>query len=209
VNSKLYSLLVMTGFFVVGVSVIHSTHGRYLISRDPAAIRQIYDFTHLRGTALEVAAKERIMQGFDIAKSADEVAFTIGHFAFINASGEKTFACREYGKLILNFEADGMAVSGERPQMTVHANCEISTDLALINPMRLPIAEIFSQKPADGEFEFHEAGKVSLVRFSHLSDEWPRKWILVGVQMSGTTSSLNIDGVEVRKILGQPTVISF
>lgn len=187
--------------------MIRSTTSKFLIARDPAAIRQVYDFSHLRGTALENAAKERVLAGLEINKGEGRLAFGLGHFAMMGANGEKTLACREYESLALSFEAEGVVVGGERPVMEVEGGCQFSEDLSRINPLSLPVARILGERPSDGEFAFHDEGGVR-VRFHNIADEWPRKWVLVGIKLSGK-GRLHVDRNDLGRILGHPFLIQF
>lgn len=193
--------------FAIGYGMVKSTTSQFMIGRDPAAIRQSYDFTHLRGSALDVAMKERTLAGLDFVRGQGELGIQLGHFALVNPAGEKTLACREYPKVTMAFEAEGVVVNGERPRMEVEGGCEFNEDLTRINPLMIPVASILGEKPADGEFQFRD-GKPVVIRFSNLSDEWPRKWVLVGVKMSGR-SEFQMDRNDVLKILGRPTLIQF
>lgn len=194
-------------FFGIGFSAILATSPKFIISRDPAAIRQVYDFSHLRGSALEVAMKERVIGGLEVFQEARQIGVGVGHFAFVNSAGEKTLGCREYGKITFKFEAEGIVVNGERPVMEVEGACEFSEDLAHISPLYIPVARIFAEKPADGEFQFRD-GKEITVRFSNLSNEWPRQWVLVGTKMSGGHSDFIVNRNDLGKVLGRPFVLN-
>lgn len=194
-------------FFAVGFAIIFNTTSKFQVSRDPAAIRQVYDFSHLRGSALEGAMKERLVAGIEVFKQEQGLGLGFGHFAFVNANGEKTLGCREYSKMTLQFEAEGVVVNGEKPKMEVEGTCEYSDDLAKINPLWVPVARIMGERPADGEFQFRE-GKGIIVRFANISDEWPRKWVLVGMNMKGQSKEMSVDRNEIGKILGHPMLVN-
>jgi hypothetical protein len=202
-----FRISILGFFFAVGFSVIHETSPKFISARDPAAIRQVYDFSHLRGSALDVAMKERMVAGLEVFRESERIGLGIGHFAFVNGGGEKTLGCREFGKVMMTFEAEGVVVNGERPMMQVEGACEFSEDLAKVNPLYIPVSRILGERPADGEFQFRE-GKEVTVRFSNLSDEWPRKWILVGMTMNGTRADFSVDRNDLNKILGHPFLIN-
>lgn len=207
-KTNVIRLFIFAAFFACGFSIVTRTSPRFTINRDPAAIRQVYDFSHLRGSALEVAMKERMVAGLEVFKSDGRVGLALGHFAFVNASGEKTLGCREYGKVTMVFEAEGIVVNGERPSMEVEGACEFSDDLAKVNPLYIPVARILGEKPADGEFQFRD-GKEVTVRFGNLSDEWPRKWVLTGLRLGGPKSTeFAVGRNELTKILGHPFLIN-
>lgn len=207
-KSNVVRLFLFAAFFAGGYSIIVKSSPRFTIARDPAAIRQVYDFSHLRGSALEVAMKERMVAGLEVYKGDGRVGLALGHFAFVNGNGEKTLGCREYGKVTLVFEAEGIVVNGERPSMEVEGACEFSDDLAKVNPLYIPVARILGEKPADGEFQFRD-GKEITVRFGNLSDEWPRKWVLTGMKLGGAKSpGFTVGRNELAKILGHPFLIN-
>ena len=138
--------------FVAGYSIIHyTTTDAYQISRDPAAIGRIYDYSKLNGEELRTAVKQRLLAGFEVDKRADEQGVSLGHFVFIDSNGDKKFACQEYNKIALTFLADGMAAAGEQPTMQVEGACEFSGEVSKINPLWIPVAKILNEKPADGD----------------------------------------------------------
>lgn len=205
-KTTVFRLATFIIFFAVGFNIIIATSSRFQINRDPAAIRQVYDFSHLRGSALENAVKERMLAGLEVHKETDRFGIGFGHFAFLNPGGEKTLGCREFSRMVINFEAEGIVVNGERPRMEVEGACEFSSDLSLIDPLYIPVAKIMGERPADGEFQFRE-GQGITVRFSNISDEWPRKWILTGMKMVGKTD-FTVDKNDLDKILGHPFLIN-
>jgi hypothetical protein len=197
--------------FLAGYAVIHftSTPGAQ-ISRDPAAIGRIYDFSHLSGENLSTAVKQRLLAGFEVQKADGEQGIGFGHFVFIDSQGQKKFACQEFSKVLITFEADGVAVAGQAPQMEVEGACEYSTDMTKINPLWIPVAKILGEKAADGEFQFNE-GKAITLRFNNLPEEWPKTWLLKSVQLKKENSpnTVTIDRQEVSRIVGHPMVLKF
>ncbi|MBK7960620.1 MAG: hypothetical protein IPK04_05060 [Bdellovibrionales bacterium] len=176
-------------------------------SRRPAAIRPYYDFTNLRGSALEVALKERVVSNLEIVHKDKDVGLAFGHFAFTNSASEKTFGCNEYKNVTLKFESADMAISGEKSRMEVQSDCVASADITMIEPIWLPLSKIYIDKPTDGDFQFME-GQKTAVHFSNISDEWPKKWHLIGVKLSNPTHELSVDRNEMLKIIGKPIVLS-
>ncbi len=197
--------------FVAGYSIIHyTTTDAYLISRDPAAIGRIYDFSKLNGEELRTAVKQRLLAGFEIEKRADEQGVSLGHFVFIDSNGDKKFACQEYNKIALIFLADGMATAGEQPTMQVEGACEFSGEVSKINPLWIPVAKILNEKPADGEIQFNQGNPITL-RFNGIPSEWPKTWILKSVELKKDNSSdtMSVEGGEISKYLGHPAVLKF
>lgn len=188
-------------FFSLGISIISITSPRFVGGRDPAAVRASYDFSHLRGSALNSAMKGRALAGLSVHKTSSDVGLALGHFTLVNPAGEKTLACREYEKIQLAFEAEGVSVDGNKPVMEVEGECRFTEDLAFVQPVMIPVSKILGEKPADGEFRFMEGQDVA-VRFSHVLDEWPRRWILTDVRFVGKKSSFAISRNEIHDKLG-------
>lgn len=194
--------------FLIGLGLIHLSEKKFARQRDPAAIRQVFDFSRLRGSALEIAVKERLISGLDIYKSEEGFGLSLGHFAFQKENGEKTLGCQHFSKVIMNFEAEGYAVSGNKTSMEIEGHCEYSTDLARINPLVVPMLKILAEKPGDGDFNFQQGKAISL-KFLNVPEEWPRKWVLIGVRIEGSGQSISVDRNEVAQILGHPLIVSY
>lgn len=200
--------------FAVGFYLVFYPTGEEYFRRNPAAIKNNFDFSHLRGEKLFEAAKQRLIAGLELGKNVPgkpaEARIGLGHFVFTNEQGEKRLACQEFGKVSLSFEAEGVSVAGEKPVMEIEGRCEFSPDMTKINPLYLPIAKILGERPGDGEFEFNDGPKV-IVRFTNLPDEWPRTWLLKSVKLLSdkNTAAVVIESDEVARYMGHPMVLNF
>ncbi|WP_413585691.1 hypothetical protein [Bdellovibrio sp. HCB274] len=195
--------------FVAGYALVYKNTEFTSISRDPAAVRAGYDFSHLSGENLQDAVKQRLVSGFELKKAPGASGLSLGHFVFVDQYGQRKLACQEFAKVSFVFEAEGVSVSGEKPSMEVEGACEYSNDMAKINPLWVPIAKILGENPADGEFNFNEGNAVT-VRFANLPDHWPKTWLLKSVRMKNVNSSdLTIESNEVARYLGHPIVVNF
>ncbi|MBO9667074.1 MAG: hypothetical protein J7501_09705 [Bdellovibrio sp.] len=196
--------------FAVGYSFMSYSTDITQISRDPAAVKNGFDFSHLSGEKLQDAVKQRLLAGFEFKKSHDGTGIGLGHFVFIDQKGEKKLACQEFGKVSLTFEAEGMSVGGDKPTMELEGVCEFSRDMARIHPLFLPIAKILGEKPADGEFQFNEQNGV-IVRFTNIPEEWPRTWLLKSVKLKNDNKNeaVIVESNEVSRYLGHPVVLTF
>lgn len=196
--------------FGVGYSIMLKTSVWEPIARDPAAVRQVYDFSNLSGSDLTVAMKKRLLSGSAIVRQQHSLGVELGHFALAKITGEKTLACQEFQKVTLHFEAEGMATSGERPVMEVEGACEFSADMMKINPILIPVDKILAEKPSDGEIQYREGQPVT-VRFHGVNEDWPTRWLLKSVRLSnaGEQKELLVDAEEVSQILGRPMMVNF
>jgi hypothetical protein len=204
----IFGLFAFSFLFGYGVMVHTSEWGP--IARDPAAVRQVYDFSSLSGSELNQAMKKRLLSGASVIRQQSSLGVELGHFAMAKLTGEKTLACQEFDKVVLKFEAEGVAISGERPEMEVEGACEFSSDMTKINPIFIPVDRIMAEKPGDGEIQYRE-GKAVTLRFHGMPDQWPTSWLLTSVRLSnpGQQKELLIDTEEVNQILGRPMMVNF
>ncbi len=181
-------------------------------SRDPAAIRKVYDFSQLDGNALDQASKQRLVSGAKMYKEAEEIGIELGHFVLKGADGQKAFACQKYSHIVLQFEGDGSASNGEKPSMEVEGSCEISSaDVNSISPLWIPVAKILGEPVADGEFDFRDGHPVK-VRFANVNQEWPTAWRLRGVKLinqSDPEKEVSIVDKEIQQFSDRPFVVNF
>lgn len=196
--------------FMTGYSVIYFTSSDNSIARDPAAIGKIYDFSHLNGEELNTAIKRRLISGLQVQKTQGDQEISLGHFAFIDQTGHKKFACEEFDKVAMVFQAEGVSVSGEPPQMEIEGDCRSSQDVGKIDPVWVPVSKILAEKSVDGELEFKDNRLVTL-RFNHLPEEWPKTWVLKSVRLfkKDTLQALTIQKEELAQIQDQPSVLRF
>lgn len=196
--------------FAIGYVAVQMNTELYQAQRDPAAVRNNFDFSHLRGEKLHEAVRQRLLAGLDLQKTSEGSGIGLGHFVFVNAGGEKKLACQEFGKVSLSFEAEGMSVAGDKPTMEIEGRCEFSADMTRINPLFIPIAKILGENPGDGEFHFKEGSGVT-VRFANIPEAWPRLWLLKSVKIVNEKSSaaVVIESDEVARVLGHPVVLNF
>lgn len=196
--------------FALGYGLLKSNTEEYQIQRDPAAIRGKFDFSDLRGHQLQNAVKARLLTGLQLKKSPEGTGIGLGHFVFVNAKNEKRLACQEFQKVSLNFEAEGMSVGGDKPQMEIQGECVSTPDLSGINPLFVPVAKILNERPGDGEFQFNEGRKLT-VRFENVPEAWPKLWLLKSVKLINEKDSeaFVIESDEVAQTLGHPVVFSW
>ena len=178
-------------------------------SRDPAAIRRMYDFSNLQGSALQTALQHRLVDGARVVANEGKQGVELGHFVVMNDKGEKVFACQKYNKVILSFEADGVAVAGEKPELEVEGPCEMAENINTIAPVWVPLARVLGEPVSDGEFDFKEGQPVRL-RFKAVADNWPKNWALKSVRLtSGGGEVIDVNPDALRERLDKPLVLSF
>lgn len=215
----------VTGFikgFFIGFSVTVAVLGGSVLakrlfdthsSRSPAAIDKaaIFDVSYLEGGALKSASARQLLQSAEIVAQKEELGVSLGHFVTKNETGEKKFLCDVYDHVSLRFEAEGIAISGERPSLEVMGPCQVSENLNKMRPLYIPIAEIKAQPPADGELSFGQH-KDQVYRVSNVSGQWPTTWVLTEVRVSRKDApgqTLFLDRRDVYNFSSKPIMMSW
>ncbi|MCB0341174.1 MAG: hypothetical protein H6626_12540 [Pseudobdellovibrionaceae bacterium] len=167
--------------------------------RQPAAINKIFDYSHLEGTALKLAAQERLVESAKVEVSDRQVGIALGHFVTKSDQGRKILACQRYSKLELEFIAPGIAVNGLPPKMIVESPChENDQDINRMATIWLPLGELYASAPSDNfEQQYFNNLPVTL-RMENLGGQWPDKWVLNSVQLKGEMDDLTISKDDIR-----------
>lgn len=202
----IHALSVLIFAFAIGQFIIYKTNDKFAVHRDPAAIRQTYDFTNLRGSALDIALKQKVLGDLEIVKTADNFGISFGHFAFSTSDGQKFLGCEYYNNVVIVFESEGTAVNGEKATMEITAPCKYSENLTKIKAALIPIKKIMAEKPQEGEMSFQGEIPVN-IKFQNLADSWPTQWHMITVRMEAPQYVFIIDRNEIAKIIGQPLLI--
>ena len=202
----IHALIVLIISFIIGQIVIFSTNEKFAIRRDPAAIRQSYDFTNLKGTALDFALKQKVLGDLEVVKSNDNFGVSFGHFAFSTSDGQKFLGCEYYEKIVVVYEAEGTSVGGQKTTMEISTPCKYSENLTKIQAGLIPIKKIMNEQPQDGEMSFQGEIPVNL-KFQNMADAWPAQWNMTTVRLESPQFVFIIDRNEISKIMGQPLLI--
>lgn len=202
----IHALFVLLFAFAIGQLIIFKTNDKFSVRRDPAAIRQTYDFTNLKGNALDFALKQKVLGDMEVVKNANEFGISFGHFAFSTSDGQKFLGCEYYDKIVAVFESEGTAVGGQKATMEVSAPCKFSENLTKIKAGLVPMKKIMAEKPQDGEMSFQGEIPVN-VKFQNLADAWPSHWSMTTVRMESPQYVFIIDRNEIARIMGQPLLI--
>lgn len=174
--------------------------------RNPASLQGKYDLTHLRGDELIQGSKVRVLEGLKVKQKAGSFEIQLGHFLFKNRNEEVVKACDEFSQVELIWQADGMAVSGEAPQMRVTGPCQISANLSSLGPLYLPLQKMMESVAQDSVVQLSEYPNQA-IEFRGLSGEWPGLWVLRSISLSGENSRLDLAAEEIVQTLQQPVVL--
>jgi hypothetical protein len=177
--------------------------------RNPAAIKKVFDFSHLEGSALKMASHKRLLADANIIETEDRLGIDLGHFVVKGTDNSRKFACDVYNKIELTFESADMSVSGEPSIMTLQSPCKVNNDINRINTLWIPMKKIMNEKEGDIDIEFNE-GETIKFSFSNIGDRWPRAWTLSDIRMYNdfeTENLLQINRSEMNKILDRPLTL--
>jgi len=153
--------------------------------RNPASIGKAYDFSALQGPILEQAAKQRILDGLDIHKDLQSDSIQLGNFVLLNDQNQKDFVCGLYNHVTLSFEAEGVAVSGDKPTLIVDAPCTVASDINNLVPIKIPFNQIKAQNPKSHDMSLQqEGGGLLHIQSGNNSDSWPNQWSLTEINLT-------------------------
>ncbi len=206
-------------FLVVGVLIAqHTWHGKGYIrnysyeegERSLAAIRPMYDFSHLQGGALELASKNRLIEGAKILRANNnDFGIELGHFVVKDASGHRAFACSSYQKVRLEFEAIGYAVNGEKGKLLISGSCRIAKDASRIAPIWIPVAKVLNENPGEIELDYWGENPVS-IKFENIFDQWPSRWVLQKVQLENEEGQIiEVSAMDLTAKLSKPFTMNW
>ncbi len=194
------------GFFFVCFAVAFTWFNSILekdrVQRDPAAIAgKVFQISSLSSEQIRAQLQKNI-----------KVTPTLDGKKAILFTGFSSALCKTYSKIEVEFVAEGIAVAGEAPVMTIVAPCEGGSDPSEMASIHLPVAQILKEHPKDTAFSFE--GFSTTVSFNHSADEWPRQWVLKKVifkNISGDDKSVSFNRAPASDSTSgeQPIVLEF
>lgn len=168
------------------------------------------DLSNLSPEEFKKAFKYEILKNVSLEKGQNESGLKLGLFFMKDANGNKVFVCDEYPYIDLIFTAEGMAFSGEVPQMLVRGPCVVSADQKHIEALPIPFHEILNSSTQKFEFQtsFGTTNKVQIY-FRNVMGIWPTEWSWTGVTFyqKDPQIKLEISGYETISVLGAPLIL--
>lgn len=116
---------------------------------------------------IENKQRKQILSATDILKSDTIYVLQVGDIS-------DSSICTRYKYLKVDFAADGVAVSGNKPTISFTANCEATNNMITLH---LPISEIANKPAKQWEFAFTANPNVA-VKVEHVIGFWPESWSL-------------------------------
>lgn len=179
--------------------------------RSPAAIQSMYDFSNLKGAALNNASKERLIVDAKIEYRDQSVFISLGNFVSMNKNGHKEFVCTTYDMIEMRFVVDGFAVNGVQPQMVAKAQCGFSPDSSHLAPVIIPFGDL-TQMPAKNQvWDFWTNYKLNIETIA-MDTQWHKEWTLTYLRVyrsNDESISVEISKGELALLLSSPLLINF
>jgi hypothetical protein len=187
--------------------------------RNPASISSSrYDFSKLDGTALEMAAKDRLLRGLKIVRAGHLGGVELGAFRMKGLDDRIADVCDVYSKVEITFMAGDMAVGGEPPLMILTGRCELSPSGDEIAAMLVSSAAILPLPPRDRDMLINANNHLH-AEFKNIGDSWPRLWVLKSISLLSTSPSevekklfiqnISIDLRDIRQNLGKSITLEW
>ena len=157
--------------------------------RNPSSIQKVYDYSDLVGSALQTAAKQRLVDTIQLSAKGGDIYIQMGNFVLMNDSRQKDFACGYYNKMSFEFEADGVLVEGEKPLLTIETGCDVASNINFMAPFKIPVSSLKAQKPSQTDYKFFDQGHSTTISLNHSPTSWPTVWNLKNIKMSHNSIS--------------------
>src|SRR4051812_49082085 len=99
--------------------------------RFPAAIQKVemFDYSTLSGDTLRTAMTKQIIQDSAISRKNNLYQFNFGNFIVEKLNGNPIYLCDYFDQYTITFEAEGMAVNGQRPKLIINSPCILASGL--------------------------------------------------------------------------------
>ena len=109
--------------------------------------------------------------------TVEEVVIELAHFQMSLDGNLGRNACDLYTEVVMTFVAEGVAISGEKPEMTIELPCLVGDRQGYLKAFKLPKTEIVKM-----EMEESDDAKLLyddlVMRFRFINDFWPKMWKL-------------------------------
>jgi hypothetical protein len=182
--------------------------------RNPAAIRNVFDYSQFEGEPLKIRSLKRLITGAQVVAHQSQIGIELGHFVTKGEGGRGQLACEYYNRVTLQFEGEGVFEFGEKPVMTVEAPCQVSADINRIETIWIPHVRLMTdnREPARTIETTYQDNTHVHFKFDNMTSVWPREWTLVSVRLFSDTSEgreVSISKTEIANVVDHPFTIKF
>ncbi len=171
-------------------------------NREIAAVKKILDISQMEGSIFSSLSSQKLLTNSQLSKDSNDNVYlvTLGHYVMRTKEGKMFLACQMYDKVLLKYEAEGVASNGDLPKMEIMADCNLlGNDINHIAPIKIPAKEILAQTPGEGEINFKENYNI-VVNFMNVSESWPKQWALKSVTLTDTKKNQFDTALDVAQV---------
>lgn len=172
--------------------------------RFPASADNQYDLSRLSETEFEKSATELIATSTRLK----EISNNLYEISFAHFLGPliPTSVCSKYPTIQLVFAAEGMAVSGEPPQLIVEYICTTNASAERIQTLIIDTKAIADVNPQAEEYPITDAYAFG----NHMEDFWPAEFYLSSVRLVDETDLIiEATASDFRRIRGDVLRLQF
>lgn len=156
------------------------------------------DLTEISNSDFLKAFKYQVLKNAHLETTSSKNGILLNAVYVKNEHGAKVFVCEKYSVIEIIFAAEGVAISGETPEVRIQGECLISEDFQYISPLMIPSSwKELSQQTA-----------LTAIR-THDDKSLPPQWTWSGVRFIDPISQeiLEISSYEIMSVLGTDIVI--
>ena len=195
-----YGLLFFTFVFCLGFMTLKKD---LIPQRELASIPKSLqnDYSHLLGGSFKKAVIHRILSASYIEAPLDEVNIHLPHFLMAVDGQKNKSACEYFQTVQVTLQAEGIAVSGKKPSITLKTPCTIGYKNHILS-LKFPTS-VFSQinpfQMTSSVFEYEQ----TLISFSSIFTSWPYQWVISEISLipqndSGMTMHISSDDLALQ-----------
>lgn len=183
--------------------------------RAPASVRTAKDYIELPASSIKQAAHNQLISMSEILRKDGMIGIQLGHPLLKQDGGYRNFACPAgarpafFDRVELTFIGDGVAQSGEPPQLIVESGCQASEKIEKLEPVWLPMHEIMISEARDKDLQLYGDRPV-IIQLKQIPGEWPESWHLAKVRFypeGRPEEALEFVGQQLREARG--SLLSF
>jgi hypothetical protein len=106
----------------------------------------------------------------------------------------------------IEFDAEGVAVSGDKPHITVQSGCQVATNINAMEPIHIPIQKLKAQPPSETQYSFYDSNNPMKITMANPPSEWPGQWVLTDLKLTNSqvpSRILHIQAEDIRASSGK------
>jgi hypothetical protein len=108
----------------------------------------------------------------------------------------------------VTFEAEGVAVDGQKPVLQIDGPCQTGDDMNYLAPIEIPFAQLKNQSPRQQQFTFGSSHVMAI----NNPDGWPRQWALSAISLTNDqdpSKVISISHEQIIKNLNKPVLMNW